>query len=404
MQLKAIVAGLLLAKQTYGRLRQLSGAKTDFHRGLDEARSGPLTTRGTTFQETSGGNYLSRQEVEEFSRTGMLKPFRVLTAPQAAQVRQRAETLHACDFDNKLVVGNEVAEVMKRHSQWGINYSGLFQALYHPEFWDVLSAPAITQRLASLLGDDVLCWRSQFFQKKPGSAGTFWHQTGTFRESSNKPKLIAPEGVDAGSVQYTCWVALSDCTIENGCMRFMPGSFMDGRFERLAYSILDSKVDYVMQLSQERIEQLVWALRCTSGNFVRAQLAFELVLDELPDLFSEGHVFDLELKAGEAVIFTSMNMHASYPNVTPDDTRLAIAGRYTSNDVQVYPEFKTDAFPTPEGEVQFSLDRIGCMQVHGEDRLGQNRIVERPQGDGLNLSTPTLPPFSMPAAMPERTV
>ena len=57
----------------------------------------------------------------------------------------------------------------------------------------LLGRDEIVHRLASLLGDDLICWRSQFFEKAPGADGTYWHQAGTFRESSLRPKLCRPD-------------------------------------------------------------------------------------------------------------------------------------------------------------------------------------------------------------------
>jgi ectoine hydroxylase-related dioxygenase (phytanoyl-CoA dioxygenase family) len=85
------------------------------------------------------------------------------------------------------------------------------------------------------------------------------------------------------------------------------------------------------------------------------------------------------MKAGEFILFSSLNTHGSNPNVTSDDTRLAFAGRYTTNDVVVYKDMATDRFPTPEGFITFDTDRIGCIQAQGRDTFGHNRILERPE-------------------------
>ncbi|MGH6613178.1 phytanoyl-CoA dioxygenase family protein [Sphingomonas sp.] len=71
--------------------------------------------------------------------------------------------------------------------------------------------PAITGRLAALLGPDVDCFQSQFIFKNPGVIGQPWHQDGYYFRYDRAPQI----GV---------WVALSAATIENGCLWVLPGS------------------------------------------------------------------------------------------------------------------------------------------------------------------------------------
>ncbi|XVN14344.1 phytanoyl-CoA dioxygenase family protein [Pseudomonas corrugata] len=40
--------------------------------------------------------------------------------------------------------------------------------------------PRIVHKVRSLMGKDLLCWRTEFFSKYPGDAGTDWHQANTF--------------------------------------------------------------------------------------------------------------------------------------------------------------------------------------------------------------------------------
>ncbi len=108
--------------------------------------------------------------------------------------------------------------------------------------------------------------------------------------------------------------------------------------------------------------------------FFWVQILFEILTNEIPDLFEGCQHRNLEMKAGQFVIFTSSNMHASHPNTT-NDSRLAFAGRYTSNDVKVYHGFDKDYFPTAEGNIEFDLEKIGCMQVSGTDHFGHNKII-----------------------------
>jgi ectoine hydroxylase-related dioxygenase (phytanoyl-CoA dioxygenase family) len=65
----------------------------------------------------------------------------------------------------------------------------------------------------AVLGPNLLAWSVELFIKEPGSAKTVsWHQDITYW------------GMGETDDEVTAWVALSDVTIEAGCMRFIPGS------------------------------------------------------------------------------------------------------------------------------------------------------------------------------------
>ena len=192
---------------------------------------------------------------------------------------------------------------------------------------------------------------------------------------SAKPKLLARPDVDESMIQLTAWIALSDSTISNGCLRMLEGSFTDARFEAFGQAILKQKLRYILNLNQKGLDELLRVMLFSSGNFAKAQLAFEHATKQIPDLFTDMQVNDVEVKAGEFVIFSSLLVHGSYPNQTKDETRLAFTGRYTTNCTRVYPDMKTDHFPTREGMIKFNLDKVKCIQVLGEDRFGHNSIA-----------------------------
>lgn len=350
----------------------------DFTENIDRFTGQTLKTRGTTFQESAGACYLSKEEIKQFEQDGLLGPFDLLTQDQADEIVRTATLMHEQDWDNSILIGSEIADSMKRHKLWSIQYSGMWQALRHEFLWNLLCAPQISQRVASLLGDDVICWMSHFFEKPPQATGTFWHQASTFRGTSAAPKLVPVKGIDSGAVQLTVWIALTDSTVRNGCLRMLPGSFVDSRFEELAFRMIDNKVGALAQLPRKKLREAFWAFRCTTGPFPKAQLLFDLATEQLPDLFNGMIVRDIDMKPGQFVIFSSLNMHASYPNSTKAETRLSFVGRYTSNDVRVTPVGEREVFTTPDGDFLFQKERIGCMQVHGEDKFGHNKICQPP--------------------------
>lgn len=84
-----------------------------------------------------------------------------------------------------------------------VEESGLLRAF--------VASPPLTDLCADLVGPDVRLYWDQAVYKKPGTASSFpWHQ-------DNGYTFIEPQ-------QYlTCWIALTDATVDNGCPWVVPG-------------------------------------------------------------------------------------------------------------------------------------------------------------------------------------
>ena len=83
-----------------------------------------------------------------------------------------------------------------------------------PGFHDVLWNPAFVMAASQLLGDKpVRFWHDQLFYKPAKKGGVVaWHQDYSYW---TRTKPIA---------HITCWTALDDATIENGCLHYIAGS------------------------------------------------------------------------------------------------------------------------------------------------------------------------------------
>jgi len=55
-----------------------------------------------------------------------------------------------------------------------------------------ITHPEIIGKVASILGPDIMTWRTEFFPKQPGDEGTDWHQADTFANASGKPQILWP--------------------------------------------------------------------------------------------------------------------------------------------------------------------------------------------------------------------
>ena len=80
-------------------------------------------------------------------------------------------------------------------------------------FHDLLWNPAFVTPTAQLLGGPVRFWHDQLFCKPPRHGGVVaWHQDYSYWTRTEP------------MAHLTCWIALDDATVENGCLQYVPGS------------------------------------------------------------------------------------------------------------------------------------------------------------------------------------
>ncbi|MEM7206330.1 MAG: phytanoyl-CoA dioxygenase family protein [Pseudomonadota bacterium] len=71
----------------------------------------------------------------------------------------------------------------------------------------------LLDKVEEVLGPDILIYSAEFFIKEPQTEKIVtWHQDLTYW------------GLGETDDELTAWIALSDVTVESGCMRFVPGS------------------------------------------------------------------------------------------------------------------------------------------------------------------------------------
>jgi len=87
-----------------------------------------------------------------------------------------------------------------------------------PWAWRLANRPGVLDRIESLLGPDVLLWKSKCFVKFPDGATVPWHQD-------------MPHWDLDPPVSVTAWIALTPSNTDNGCVRVVPGSHRQGRID-----------------------------------------------------------------------------------------------------------------------------------------------------------------------------
>jgi len=84
----------------------------------------------------------------------------------------------------------------------------------------------------------------------------------------------------------------------------------------------------------------------------------------------ESRAVSMVMAAGQFIVFRSMLLHASKPNITTDTPRLGYVARYVPSRVKVYPD--TDVVREFGGTV--SLEKYGTVVVSGKSVVPSNRV------------------------------
>jgi ectoine hydroxylase-related dioxygenase (phytanoyl-CoA dioxygenase family) len=141
------------------------------------------------------GQRLSEADLARYREEGYLCPITVLTPAEAAHYRAQLEAAEAA-------AGGSLPGPFKHKPH-----------LVYPWAQELIRHPAILDAVEAVIGPDILCWESVFFNKEPQTRDFIsWHQDITYW------------GLDQEGDVVTAWVALSPSTTESGCMRVVPGT------------------------------------------------------------------------------------------------------------------------------------------------------------------------------------
>jgi hypothetical protein len=143
-------------------------------------------------------------QVEAYRRNGVLTRIPVFDQDDVAKAHRCIETLEDQHVDG--AGGHSLNQFFRVNGH-----------LVIPLLAELARTPRILDAVESLLGSNLLVWSVELFVKEPGSEKTVsWHQDITYW------------GMGDTDDEVTAWVALSDVSIEAGCMRFIPGSHKGG--------------------------------------------------------------------------------------------------------------------------------------------------------------------------------
>jgi non-heme Fe2+,alpha-ketoglutarate-dependent halogenase len=288
---------------------------------------------------------LSAGEREAFWRDGFIGPFPLETpAPVIAELSERLAGV---------VTGRQRSPLYGRYSQRDWH-------LLDPALEALMTQDAIVGRVASILGPDLLLWRSKIFHKAPGDGAIGWHQEwGDFdgEEIGNSVPALSPATRDAGIWDVTVWIALDEVTEENGPLQFAPGSHTTrvpwrkvpmtqaAFFEEPFHGLDAAEIARRTRAGELMldVESSTW-LDDYAGSVDSA--GREGLISHLMDHFNRlgakftdyqpQHVVSMTMPTGHFVVFSERTMHGSLDNHS-GSRRNAVNCRITRSDTLVYP-------------------------------------------------------------------
>jgi chlorinating enzyme len=212
--------------------------------------------------ETQMPKHLTEAQIEQYHRDGFVFPMRALTTAQAAEARRKLE-----DFERS--VGGEAQEHLKVKAHLPFKFIA-----------DIVTHPRILDAVEDLIGPNILCWGSAFFQKGAKDLRyVSWHQDSYYY------------GIDPACTA-TAWFAFSTSNVLSGSVRVIPGSHR-------------TQAEFVETPDQHNM-------------LVRGQTIKDV------DASKAVH---MNLEAGEFSIHHESIVHSSEPN-NSDDRRIGISIHY----------------------------------------------------------------------------
>jgi len=236
-----------------------------------------------------------------YERDGYFFPVQAISSDEAHSIRDELEAMEASCGDDmasrKLAIG---------HANSLLPFADAMTRL-----------PSVLEPVKAILGPDLLVWNASFFIKEPQTPDFIsWHQDLTYWGLSEAHEV-------------TAWIALSQSTIESGCVKFVPGSHKSNIVEH-----------------RDTFEQ--------SNLLSRGQ--------EIAVAVNEDEATNVTLRPGEMSLHHGQVFHGSNPNRS-NDRRIGLAIRY------ITPAMK-----------QTTKDLTDAKLVAGEDRFGHFTLRDAPRG------------------------
>lgn len=259
---------------------------------------------------------LGEAEVEAYYRDGVIGPYALLSPAEMDEAW--------ADIDREIIGPGACDPDLDYHDRH----------LDNETVCSICRRPELTDRVASLLGPDLIIWRSNFQVKQPaakaaGDAINYttvpWHQDGAYFDL--QPLVLV-----------SAWIAVTESTMENGCLRLVAGSHL----QTFEHDIDAGRYEFERSVPEDAIDQ----------NSVRA----------------------LVLRPGEFVLFNESTVHSSGPNLT-SRPRVGLTPRIS------VPFVRVAGNPRGAGRdrTHHAPDELReVAMLRGSDYTGRQRVVSLP--------------------------
>lgn len=262
---------------------------------------------------------LTAEQVALYEENGFVGPFTLCSPEEMAEIRNWIDEKGFLNRPSPLYgTGPRDTKVLR---DWHLVYRRMFDLCTHPR---------IAAAMASIMGPDLLLWRSQFQLKEARGEAVAWHQDLGFPGHLMMPALDPVKNISA-------WIAIDEADLENGCVWLVPGTH------------------------KSRIQRRMTNTKENERGLFGRKYKVEYVVDT-------SNAVAMPVAPGQYFLFSESSLHGSPPNPTKR-RRMGLSLRVTTPDVKVY------AGQTIDGQ-GYPLDKWGCVLMCGEDRFGYNRIVD----------------------------
>ena len=223
-------------------------------------------------------SHATPEQTAFYAEQGYLKFGRIFTVAEMDALRNHVDEMIAALPEGKRP---EEMDVPHFSDPW------LFRYLAHERVLDVIE---------DFIGPDILLWSSHFIAKPRGNGRAVpWHTDGAYWN-----KRLDPMDV------ITLWLAVDESTVENGCMRVIPGTHRTFKAHLDSYQAVDQ-----------------------TKNVFHARIP--------PEMIEEDRAVDLELAVGECSFHDAWTVHGSNPN-NSDKRRCGFTMRYMPANVVLHRE------------------------------------------------------------------
>jgi hypothetical protein len=224
------------------------------------------------------GRRLEDSELAHFHEHGFVSGIRLLNEAQLDLLRGELQKLQAPNHSGRSLWHEY--HVNENDDPDAVVFHALGAWRIAPGFHDLLWHPVFVRIAEQLLEGPVRFWHDQLFCKPPRHGGNVsWHQDYSYWTRTSP------------LAHLTCWIALDDATIDNGCIQYIPGSHR-------------------------------WGLLPVTGLVGDMDQVHDVLDDEQQEAMA--NPVAVELKAGECTFHHAMLMHGSGRNRTDHSRRGAV--------------------------------------------------------------------------------